>query len=60
MFYTEKPDIEMIGKCGDAMNSRVSLNMSGRTNIKVKIDSDDPLKCLNEFLDSYCKVKDSA
>ena len=60
LFYTDKPDIEMIGKCGDIMGNRVSLNMSGRINIRVKIDGEDPLECLNEFLDSYCKVKNPA
>ncbi len=54
LFYTEKPDIEMIGKCVDSMNDRVSLNMTGRANIRVGIDG-DPLECLSEFLDNYCR-----
>lgn len=59
LFYTEKPDIEMIGKCVDAMNDRVALNMTGRVNIRVGIDG-DPLECLSEFLDNYCRDRSNS
>ena len=55
LFYIEKPDFEMIGVCSDNMKNRVALNMTGRVNVKVKInESDGALECLREFLDNYC------
>ena len=55
LLYTEKPDFEMVGVCGDVMKDRVALNMTGRVNVKVKIDGGDPLECLREFLGNYCR-----
>lgn len=55
LFYTEKPDFEMIGICGDVMKDRLALNMTGRVNVKVKIGGGDPLECLEEFLGNYCR-----
>lgn len=53
LFYTEKPDLEKVGVCAEKLLGRVSLNMTGRVNVKVAVDSAGPLDCMREFLESY-------
>ena len=53
LFYTEKPDLEKMSKAAEKLPGRVSLNMTGRVNIKVAVGGEGPLESMEEFLGAY-------
>lgn len=54
IFYTESPNLERVGACSDALKDRVSLNMTGRVCVKVKIgEREDVLEVMKTFLTCY-------
>ena len=53
LFYTEKPDLEKVSVCAEKLLGRVSLNMTGRVNVKVAVSNDGALECMREFLVCY-------
>ncbi len=53
LFYTEKPDLEKMSKAAEKLYGRVSLNMTGRVNIKVAVGGEGPLESMEEFLGAY-------
>lgn len=58
IFYTEKPDLEALGRCSELMGGKVSLNLTGKMNIKAVLDKkDNPLDVMKEFLEEYGKVR---
>ena len=53
LFYTEKPDLEKMSQAAEKLPDRVSLNMTGRVNIKVAVGSEGALESMEEFLGAY-------
>ena len=53
LFYIEKPNLEKVSMCAEVLLGRVSLNMTGRVNIKVAVDQTGALECMREFLVCY-------
>ena len=53
LFYTEKPDLEKMSQAAEKLPDRVSLNMTGRVNIKVAVGAEGALESMEEFLKVY-------
>lgn len=54
LFYTENPKLKKLSELPDSLMNKISLNMTGRTNIRVKISaSENPLGIMKEFLGAY-------
>ncbi len=53
LFYTEKPDLEKMSQAAEKLPGRVSLNMTGRVNIKVAVGAEGALESMEEFLKVY-------
>ena len=54
LFYTENPKLKVISTLPDSLLDRVSLNMTGRVNVKVKISaSENPLDIMREFVTAF-------
>lgn len=56
IFYTEKPDLEAVGRCSELMEGRVGFNITGKTNIRVELGKkENPLDGIKEFLEEYAR-----
>lgn len=56
LFYTAKPDLEGVSVCSEKMGNRVSLNLSGQVNVKVRLkEGQEAVQGIEEFLGWYGK-----
>lgn len=54
LFYTENPKLKELSGLPDSLMNKISLNMTGRTNIRVKTsETENPLEVMKEFLGAY-------
>ncbi len=59
LFYTENPKLKAISVLPDSLLDKVSLNMTGRVNVKISLKAgENPLDIMREFLEAYSKKTD--
>lgn len=56
LFYTEKLNLEKAAFCSEMFKDSFNLNMSGRVNIRIKMNAkDEPLEVIGRFLENYAE-----
>ncbi len=55
-FFTEKPDMQKIGRLNASMNGRINLNLAGRTCFRLELKKNEaPITVMREVLESLLK-----